>query len=152
MDKADNKKTITAGTVVRAPIRKVWECWTNPVHIAKWAFASDDWEVPYAENDVRAGGRFTIAMAAKDKSEKFDFTGVYTNVKNHRLIEYDMDDGRYAKVEFEELPAGRRGFTEEGVRITETFEPEKINPEDVQRSGWQAMLDNFKKYVELKKK
>ena len=79
-------------------------------------------------------------MAAKDRTTSFDFTGVYTNVKEHELIEYDIDDGRHVEVEFRELP--------EGVKITETFEPENENPEKMQRSGWQAILDNFKKYAE----
>lgn len=79
-------------------------------------------------------------MAAKDGSASFDFAGVYTNVIEHRLLEYDMDDGRHVKVEFAESP--------EGIRITETFEPEGENPEEMQRAGWQAILDNFKKYAE----
>jgi uncharacterized protein YndB with AHSA1/START domain len=132
--------TITVQCVIKAPIEKVWEVWTKPEHIVRWAFASDDWEAPAAENDLRTGGRFKTAMAAKDKSMSFDFTGVYTNVKEHELIEYDIDDSRHVKVEFTGLP--------EGVKITETFEPENTHPETMQRSGWQAILDNFKKYAE----
>ena len=132
--------TITVQSVVKAPIEKVWEFWTKPEHVVHWAFASDDWEAPAAENDLRVGGRFKTTMAAKDKSTSFDFTGVYTSVKEHELIEYDIDDGRHVKVEFAELP--------EGVKITETFGPENENPEEMQRSGWQAILDNFKKHAE----
>ncbi|HEU4985192.1 MAG TPA: SRPBCC domain-containing protein, partial [Nitrososphaera sp.] len=95
---------------------------------------------PAAENDLRVGGRFKTTMAAKDKSASFDFGGVYTSVKEHELIEYDMDDGRHVKVEFADSP--------QGVKITETFEPENTHPENVQRSGWQAILNNFKKYAE----
>jgi uncharacterized protein YndB with AHSA1/START domain len=109
----------------------------------KWAFASNDWEAPAAENDVRTDGKFKIVMAAKDKSSSFDFTGTYTNVREHELIEYDMDDGRHVKVQFNRLP--------EGVQITESFEPEKMNPEEMQRSSWQAILNNFKKYIESSK-
>lgn len=134
------ESAITVQAVVNAPIDKVWERWTKPEHIVRWAFASDDWEAPSAENDLRAGGRFKTAMAAKDKSAGFDFTGTYTAVQEHKLIEYDIDDGRHVKVEFAESP--------EGVRITETFEPENTYPKDMQRSGWQAILDNFKKYAE----
>jgi len=105
-----------------------------------WAFASDDWEAPAAENDLRVGGRFKTTMAAKNKSTSFDFTGVYTNVTENELIEYDLDDGRHVKVAFTELP--------NGVEITEAFEPENEFPKDMQRSGWQAILDNFKKYTE----
>jgi len=132
--------TITVQSVVKAPIEKVSEFWTKPEHIVHWAFASDDWEAPAAENYLRVGGRFKTTMAAKDRTTSFDFTGVYTNVKEHELIEYDIDDGRHVEVEFRELP--------EGVKITETFEPENENPEKMQRSGWQAILDNFKKYAE----
>lgn len=136
----DQKTTITVEAVIHAPMEKVWEFWTKPEHIVNWAFASDDWEAPAVENDVRVGGKFKTVMAAKDKSTSFDFTGVYTGVKEHKMIEYSIDDGRHVKVEFAELP--------EGVRVTETFEPEKTNPEPMQRSGWQAILDNFKNYAE----
>ncbi|MCI0454709.1 MAG: SRPBCC domain-containing protein [Candidatus Dadabacteria bacterium] len=136
------KNPIIVKTMIRAPMAKVWEYWNKPEHVTGWAFASDDWEAPAAENDLRVGGKFKTVMAAKDKSEKFDFTGTYTAVKEHSLIEYDLDDGRHVRVEFAGLP--------EGVRITEIFEPEHENTEDIQRSGWQAILDNFKKYVESK--
>ncbi|TAK67727.1 MAG: polyketide cyclase, partial [Bacteroidetes bacterium] len=85
-------------------------------------------------------GKFKTVMAAKDKSSAFDFTGIYTNVKNHELIEYDMDDGRHVKVEFATVP--------EGSKVTETFEAETTHSVELQRSGWQAILDNFKKYAE----
>jgi uncharacterized protein YndB with AHSA1/START domain len=133
------KNPITVQTVVKAPISKVWQYWNQPEHITKWAFASDDWEAPAAENDLRVGGKFSTTMAAKDKSASFDFAGVYTAVKEHALIEYDFGD-RHTKVEFSETP--------EGVKIVETFDPENENPEEMQRSGWQAILDNFKKYIE----
>ncbi|MBI4136743.1 SRPBCC domain-containing protein [Candidatus Roizmanbacteria bacterium] len=135
-----NKNPITVETTINAPMQKVWDYWNKPEHITKWAFADDTWKAPSAENDVRTGGKFKTVMAAKDKSAQFDFTGVYTNVNEHELIEYDMDDGRHVKVEFAETP--------EGINVTETFDPENENPEDVQRGGWQAMLDNFKKYAE----
>ena len=135
-----NKKPITVETVVKAPIAKVWKYWNKPEHITDWAFASDDWEAPHAENDVRVGGKFKTVMAAKDKSESFDFEGTYIEVKDHQLIEYDISDGRHVKVEFEKTP--------HGVKITETFDPENENPLEVQRSGWQAILDNFKKHAE----
>lgn len=136
----DQPATITVQSVVKAQIDKVWEFWTKPEHIVHWAFASDDWEAPAAENELRVGGKFKTTMAARDKSTSFDFTGAYTIVKEYELIEYDIDDGRNVKVEFTELP--------EGVKITETFEPENENPEKMQRTGWQAILDNFKKYAE----
>ena len=137
---------ITVETTVKAPLDKVWKCWNEPSHITKWAFASDDWEAPSAENDVKVGGRFKTTMAAKDKSTSFDFTGIYTTVEQNKLIEYDMDKApneevaRHVKVEFSETP--------EGTRITEIFDPENENTEEMQRSGWQAILNNFKKYTE----
>lgn len=131
---------ITVQSVVKAPIEKVWEFWTKPEHVMRWTFASDEWEAPAAENDLRVGGKFKTRMAAKDKSAGFDFTGVYTDVKENKLIEYDMDDGRHVKVEFASAP--------EGVKVVESFEPEQAHPKEMQRSGWQAILDNFKKYVE----
>jgi uncharacterized protein YndB with AHSA1/START domain len=135
-----NNTPITVETIVEAPISKVWDCWNKPEHITGWAFASDDWEATTAENDIRTGGKFKTTMAAKDKSESFDFTGTYTVVDEHKLIEYNMEDGRHVKIEFIQLP--------EGVKIRESFDPEHENSEDMQRSGWQAILDNFKKYTE----
>ena len=145
-----DKKAITVENIIKAPISKAWEFWNKPEHIRKWAFASDDWEAPEAENDLKEGGRFRTKMAAKDGSESFDFGGTYTAVQEHKLIEYDMDESlsigstegkkRHVKVEFAEVP--------EGVKVIETFDPENVNTEEVQRGGWQAILNNFKKYAE----
>jgi uncharacterized protein YndB with AHSA1/START domain len=137
-----NKNPITVKTTIQAPISKVWEYWNQPEHIMKWAFASNDWEAPFAENDLRIGGKFKTTMASKDKKESFDFGGIYTVVKEHEIIEYDMDDGRHVKVDFSSTP--------DGVVVIETFDPESENSEELQRSGWQAILDNFKKHVEAK--
>lgn len=134
----DNKITIT--TTVNAPIEKVWEYWNSPQHISNWAFASDDWAAPYAENNVRVGGKFLTRMESKDGKEGFDFEGVYTAVDENKLIEYDMYDGRHVKIEFENTP--------DGVKVTESFDPENENPLEMQREGWQAILNNFKEYTE----
>ena len=133
-------KPITVQVLVNAPVAKVWEMWNVPEHITKWAFASADWHAPEAENDIREGGKFRTRMAAKDGSSEFDFSGTYTIVLPHERIEYVMDDGREVSVTFED----QGGAT----KITETFDPESENTEEMQRSGWQAILDNFKKYVE----
>ena len=138
------KNAITVQTVVKAPVSKVWEYWNKPEHIEKWAFASDDWEAYGAENDVHVGGKFKTTMAAKDKSASFDFTGTYTQVGEHELIEYTMDDGRKVSVKFESMDG-------DSTKITESFEPESANSEEKQRGGWQAILENFKKYVESSK-
>lgn len=131
---------ITAGVTVSAPIENVWEAWNKPEHIPNWAFASDDWGAKDVENDLKTGGKFKTYMFDKNSGEGFDFEGVYTDVQEHKVIEYDMSDGRHVKVVFEEKP--------EGIKITQTFDPEHENPEDMQRSGWQAILNNFKKYTE----
>lgn len=136
----DNK--ITIQTTVNAPIEKVWDSWNKPEHITQWAFASDDWAAPHAENDLKVGGKFKTRMESKDGKEGFDFEGAYSNVEEHKLIEYDMSDGRHVKNEFEQTP--------EGVKIITTFDPENENPIDMQRQGWQAILDNFKKYTEAR--
>ncbi len=136
------KNTITVQVTVRAPIAKVWECWNSPKDIPSWAFASDDWEAFDAENDVRVGGNFKTTMAAKDKSAQFTFGGTYTAVTENKLLEYTMGDGRHVKITFEETP--------EGVVITEAFDTEDVNSDEKQRSGWQAILENFKKYTEEK--
>lgn len=131
---------ITVETMVNAPIEKVWRFWNEPAHIEEWAHASEDWVCPHAENDLRIGGRFLTRMESADGKQGFDFTGTYTEVEENSRIEYAMDDGRKVKVYFENYP--------EGVKVSETFDPENVNPLEMQRAGWQAILDNFKKCVE----
>lgn len=132
------KITITA--TINAPIKMVWKYWTEPQHITKWAFASDDWEAPNAENDLRVGGRFMTRMEAKDGSNAFDFSGKYTEVLEEEKISYFLDDGRNVVTVFESLG--------DETKIISTFEMENENSEDMQRAGWQAILDNFKKHTE----
>jgi uncharacterized protein YndB with AHSA1/START domain len=135
-----SQPAITVETLVNAPVEKVWQYWTAPEHITKWCNASDDWHAPYADNDLRTGGTFKTTMAAKDGSMQFDWGGVYDNVDLHKQISYSMGDSR--KVEI--------NFSSEGnqTRIVETFDPEQQNPIEMQRGGWQSILDNFKHYVE----
>lgn len=130
---------ITVSTEIDAPIDQVWKKFNEPEHITKWCFASTDWHVPQAENDLTIGGKFKTAMAAKDGSFAFDFSGVYTEVKPFERIEYTLDDGRKVKINFEKT---------KGTLLTETFEAEQTNSAEMQKNGWQAILDNFKKYVE----
>ena len=134
------QNTITVAATINAGVEKVWEFWTNPAHITQWAFASDDWHAPYADNDARTGGKFKTTMAAKDGSFSFDFDGVYDHVDERALIEYTMADGRWVKISF----SGDDKITS----VTEEFVPENENPLEMQKGGWQAILDNFKKYVE----
>lgn len=137
---AANKTTITIETTVNAPVDKVWKYWSGPEHITKWNQASDDWHSPRAENDLRTGGKFSTRMEAKDGSVGFDFGGTYDDVKTNELIEYTMADGRRVKVK----------FTAEGdkTKVVESFDAESVHSEEMQRAGWQAILDNFRKYVE----
>jgi len=134
------KTAITVETVVKAPVEKVWKYWNEPEHITRWAFASDDWHAPFSENDVRTDGKFKTTMAAKDGSFSFDFEGVYTNVQTNKVIEYVMADGRKVKVVF--AADGNE------TKVTETFDAENMHPLDVQRAGWQAILENFRKHTE----
>jgi uncharacterized protein YndB with AHSA1/START domain len=135
-----SKASITIEATVRSSIEKVWKFWNDPKHITQWAFASDHWHAPMAENDLRVDGKFSTTMAAKDGSASFDFGGVYTNVEENKLIEYTIGDGRKVKIEF--LSQG------DETKVIETFEPEGTNPIEMQRGGWQAILNNFKKYAE----
>jgi uncharacterized protein YndB with AHSA1/START domain len=137
---AATKTSITIQTTVNAPVDKVWSYWTNPQHIINWNSASSDWHTPWAENDLRVGGKFTSRMEAKDESIGFDFGGVYDDVKTNELIAYTLGDGRKVEVR----------FTQEGnkTKVVETFEAEDVNSIELQRGGWQAILDNFKQYVE----
>lgn len=137
---AKNTPVITVQVLINAPTKKVWEFWTEPQHIIKWTFASDDWHAPYAENDLRIDGKFKTTMAAKDGSMSFDFEGIYTDVQTYKLIDYVLGDGRKVSISFE---SGDNVTT-----VTETFDPESENSVDLQRDGWQAILDNFKNYVE----
>ena len=133
------KKLIKVQAAVDASLDKAWEYWNDPKHFEGWAFDSDDWEVSQAENDLRVGGMFKIRTRAKDKSESAEFVGTYTVVQDRELIKYDLADGRYVRVQFQETP--------DGVRVTEVFEPEDETSEEDQRASWQATLQNFRSYV-----
>ncbi|MFZ2206444.1 MAG: SRPBCC family protein [Microgenomates group bacterium] len=132
--------TITVETTINNTVQKVWKVWTEPDHIINWCQASDDWHAPAAKNDLRVGGSFSTTMAAKDKSSQFDFAGIYTKVIPNEIIEYVMSDGRKVKIVFED-----QGHV---TKITETFDPEGTNSLELQRNGWQSILDSFKRYVE----
>ena len=133
-------ENITIKTTVNSDINKVWNTWTQPKHIKKWNNASPDWHTPKAENDLKKGGRFSSRMEAKDGSFGFDFGGTYDEVVPNQKIKYTIDDGRKVEVTFEQQ--------NDGVLVTEIFEPESQNSTDMQQQGWQAILDNFKTYVE----
>lgn len=131
---------IKVEATVNAPIQKVWAFWTSPEHIVNWNNASEDWHTPKAENDLHVGGKFVFTMAARDGSVSFDFNGIYDEVVENQAIEYTLEDGRKVKIAFKSV--GDR------TEIIETFEAENQNPPELQQAGWQAILDNFKKYTE----
>ena len=135
-----NPTTITIETTVDAPIEKVWQYWTEPVHVTKWNYASDDWHSPKADNDLRVEGKFSYTMAAKDGSMSFDFEGIYTHIEEHISIKYTLLDDRKVSIDF----SSENGKT----KIVESFEAENQNSVELQKGGWQAILNNFKKYTE----
>ena len=135
-----NKTRITVENTVNAPVEKVWNLFTAPEHITKWNNASDDWHSPYAENDLRTGGKFLSRMEAKDGSFGFDFGGVYYDVQTHKKIAYTLGDGRKVELTFTNLG--------NATKVTESFEAETQNSIELQQSGWQSILDNFKRYTE----
>ncbi|MBS1582537.1 MAG: SRPBCC family protein [Bacteroidetes bacterium] len=131
---------ITVSAHVAKPVASVWNAYTEPRHITQWNAASDDWHCPSAENDLRVGGRFSSRMEARDGSFGFDFGGTYTAVAPLQQLAYTMDDGRTCEVRFT--------ADSEGTRVTTTFDAEGENPAEMQRQGWQAILDRFKAYAE----
>ncbi len=136
----ENKQIITVENTIQVPVEKVWELWTKPKHIMQWNNASDDWHTPHAENDLQPGGKFMSRMEAKDGSFGFDFGGVYNDVAENKYIDYTLGDGRNVKI----------NFTANGdeTKVVETFEAENMNSPEMQKDGWQAILNNFKKYAE----
>ena len=134
------KLVITVTSTVNAPLQRVWDFFTGPIHIIHWNHASDDWQTSYAENDLRPGGAFLSRMEARDGSEGFEFTGKYTEVIPGKSIAYTLDDGRDVNILFRET-GGK-------TLVMESFVTEDQNSAELQRSGWQAILENFRKYVE----
>lgn len=132
---------ITVETTVAAPIAAVWAAYTSPEAIKQWNAASDDWHTTAATVDLRVGGSFSSRMEAKDGSFGFDFAGTYTKIEEHRVIEYSFGDRR-AEVHFADAPGG--------VKVTVTFDVEETHSLEQQRSGWQAILDTFRRYVEAR--
>ncbi|PSR53501.1 activator of HSP90 ATPase [Adhaeribacter arboris] len=131
---------ITVDATIAAHISKVWEYYTQPEHITKWNFATSDWQCPKAENDLKPGGKYSARMEAKDGSFGFDFEAIYDEVIDQKKLTYTMGDGRQATTDFENL--------EGTTKVTTTFDAENTNEVEMQRAGWQAILNNFKKYAE----
>ena len=136
-----NNQKITIEASISASLEKVWSCWTEPKHITNWNFATDDWQCPSAENDLRVGGKYKARMEAKDGSFGFDFEAIYDEVIPQKKLTYTMPDGRVVTTSFEDQG--------EKTRVTTVFDAEGENPVEMQKNGWQAILNNFKKYVEV---
>jgi uncharacterized protein YndB with AHSA1/START domain len=131
---------ITVQNTIEAPIENVWALWTDPAHVKNWNFASNDWHCPKASSDFVVGGEFHYIMAAKDGSVEFDFCGTFTKIIDQSAIQIFLEDGREMNLQF---------ITEGQVtKVIESFEPEEVNSLELQKQGWQAILDNFKAYVE----
>lgn len=141
--KSNEKTMLTVQAIVPAPVDRVWKFWTSPEDIIKWNNASDDWHTPRAENDLRVGGKFSSRMEARDGSMGFDFEGIYETVKINEQIEYVIGDSRKVRIDFSAIG--------DETKVVETFEAENTHSIELQQSGWQAILDNFKKYVEENK-
>ena len=131
---------ITVETVVDAELRDVWNTWNNPDDIVQWNSPSNDWHTTRSAVDLREGGKFSARMEAKDGSAGFEFEGVYTRVVPNKIIDFKMSDGREVNVEFYDR--------EDGVVVRETFDAETENSTEMQRAGWQAILNNFGRHVE----
>ena len=134
---------ISIETIVKSNIGKVWSAWITPADINQWNAASDDWHNPRSENDLMVGGKFCYRMEAKDGQVGFDFEGTYTKVVPEKVIEYVLGDNRAVSVTFEPVNGG--------VKVVETFEAEDANSAEMQRQGWQCILNRFASYVESKK-
>ena len=139
----NNASVITVTTKVNAPVEKAWEYWNQPEHITQWYFASPDWHAPLASNDLTVGGKLKIRMEAKDGSFGFDLEGDYDKVEPYKLVEYTFADGRKVRVKFKSDSSS--------TEIEESFDAESQNSQEMQKQGWQNILDNFKKYIETKK-
>ncbi|RYY73064.1 MAG: activator of HSP90 ATPase [Gammaproteobacteria bacterium] len=135
---SDTKITIEA--TISADTQKVWSYWTQPAHITKWNFASDDWQCPWATNDLRKGGKYSARMEAKDGSFGFEFSAIYDEVIEYEKMTYTIGDGREVTTEFK--------AEGDKTKVTTVFDAENQNPIEMQRGGWQSILDNFKSYVE----
>lgn len=134
-----NHTKITVEASIAANLHKTWTYYTTPEHITKWNFADSSWHCPSARNDLKVGGLYSVRMEAKDGSVGFDFDAVYTNVVPHKTFTYEFG-GRLATVAFIE--------NTESTTVTVSFDPENENSLELQRAGWQAILNNFKTYTE----
>jgi uncharacterized protein YndB with AHSA1/START domain len=141
MDKIMTLEKIIVEVTVEASVEKVWDAYTNPSHIINWNFADPSWHCPHATNDLQIGGKYVARMEAIDGSFGFDFEAVYTEILSLASFTYEFD-GRVVKVDFQK--------NNDSTSVKITFDPETENPVELQKAGWQSILNNFKKYTETK--
>ena len=141
MDKIVTLEKIIVEVTVQASVEKVWDAYTNPSHIINWNFADPSWHCPHATNDLQIGGKYVARMEAIDGSFGFDFEAVYTEILSLASFTYEFD-GRVVKVDFQK--------NNDSTSVKITFDPETENPVELQKAGWQSILNNFKKYTETK--
>jgi len=134
---------ISIETIVHTDIQTVWTTWNTPSHIKQWNTASNDWHTTSSSVDLKEGGQFSNRMEAKDGSMGFDFSGTYTKIIPQSLIKYTLEDNRSITIEFDQI--------DDGVKVIETFEAENENDAEMQREGWQAILNNFAEYAAKQK-
>eukprot|EP01059_Diplonema_ambulator_P002589 TRINITY_DN121_c0_g1_i5.p1 TRINITY_DN121_c0_g1~~TRINITY_DN121_c0_g1_i5.p1 ORF type:complete len:424 (+),score=131.51 TRINITY_DN121_c0_g1_i5:73-1344(+) len=142
-EKAQDSNKVTVEAEINAPLAAVWAAWTTPADIMAWNHANDEWCCPSAEVDLKVGGVYSSRMEAKDGSMGFDFKGVITAVKPESCLSFGLDDGRNVAIDFTDCGNG-------ATKIVEVFDAEKENSVDLQRTGWQSILNSFKAYVETK--
>ena len=134
------RNLISVVTTINATIENIWHAFNTPSCIMQWNHASPDWHTPQAINNLQVGENFNYTMAAKNGSFAFNFEGTYTEIVTHKLINYTLADNRLVKILFIKMQTG--------VKIIQCFEPEKVNSPQMQQTGWQAILNNFKLFVE----
>jgi uncharacterized protein YndB with AHSA1/START domain len=134
----DNK--IIVKVLINADSKKVWNYYTIPQHIINWNFAHPSWHCPRAENDMKVGGRYFARMEAKDGSDGFDFIANYIEIDEGKQFSYGFDK-RTVTIKINPV--------KDHTELVVVFDPETENPIDIQRNGWQAILNNFKNYVEI---
>lgn len=132
---------LTVSVQVGCDAQRAWQAFISPAAITAWNFASPEWCCPAAENDLRVGGAFSYRMEAKDGSMGFEFAGTFTEIVPHRRLRYALGDSREVVVEFADLPGGR-------TEVSQSFTPDANFPQEQQRAGWQAILNNYRKFVE----
>lgn len=133
------QEKITVHTSLNLPKSKAWEYYTNPKHIVNWNFADPGWHCPKAINDMKVGGIFNARMEARDGSFGFDFEVTYTEIKEGEGFTYEFGE-RLATITFDEK--------ENTTEINVVFDPETENSIELQKNGWQAILNNYKNYTE----